>query len=115
MEPREAPPPMCATPSTSWASGHDVLELHRGGVGGLGQHKGALVPLGAVLEEGLDGVRPHVDGETLEAAAQAVLEFDKGLIDALADVVPAVKRRRERRTSAPKPDSGAAALCGTAR
>ncbi len=30
-------------------------------------------------------------GETLEAAAAAVLEFDKGLIDALADVVPAVK------------------------
>ena len=30
-------------------------------------------------------------GETLEAAAQAVQEFDCGLIDALADVVPAVK------------------------
>ena len=30
-------------------------------------------------------------GESLEAAAQAVLEFDKGLMDALADVVPAVK------------------------
>ena len=30
-------------------------------------------------------------GETLEAAARAVLEFDCGLIDALADVVPAVK------------------------
>ena len=30
-------------------------------------------------------------GETLEAAAQAVREFDCGLIDALADVVPAVK------------------------
>ena len=30
-------------------------------------------------------------GETLEAAAQAVLEFDCGLMDALADVVPAVK------------------------
>ena len=30
-------------------------------------------------------------GETLEAAAQAVLEFDCGLIGALADVVPAVK------------------------
>ena len=30
-------------------------------------------------------------GETLEAAAQAVLEFDCGLIDALADAVPAVK------------------------
>ena len=35
----------------------------------------------------------HIDrcGETLEAAADAVLEFDCGLIDALADVVPAVK------------------------
>ena len=30
-------------------------------------------------------------GDTLEAAARAVLEFDCGLIDALADVVPAVK------------------------
>ena len=30
-------------------------------------------------------------GETLEAAALAVLEFDCGLMDALADVVPAVK------------------------
>ena len=30
-------------------------------------------------------------GETLEAAAEAVTEFDCGLIDALADVVPAVK------------------------
>lgn len=30
-------------------------------------------------------------GETLEAAAGAILEFDRGLIDALCDVVPAVK------------------------
>lgn len=30
-------------------------------------------------------------GETLEAAAGAILEFDQGLIDALYDVVPAVK------------------------
>lgn len=30
-------------------------------------------------------------GETLQAAAEAVLEFDCGLIDALYDVVPAVK------------------------
>lgn len=38
-------------------------------------------------------LKKHTDrlGETLEAAADAVLEFDKGLIDALADVVPAVK------------------------
>lgn len=38
-------------------------------------------------------LKKHTDrlGETLEAAADAVLEFDKGLIDTLADVVPAVK------------------------
>ena len=38
-------------------------------------------------------LKKHTDrlGETLEAAADAVLEFDRGLIDALADVVPAVK------------------------
>ncbi len=30
-------------------------------------------------------------GKTLQGAAQAILEFNKGLIDALADVVPAVK------------------------
>lgn len=30
-------------------------------------------------------------GQTLEAAAQAVLEFNKGLVDALCGVVPAVK------------------------
>ena len=38
-------------------------------------------------------LKKHMDrhGQTLEAAAGAVLEFDKGLIDALADVVPAVK------------------------
>ncbi len=38
-------------------------------------------------------LKKHTDrlGETLEAAAEAVLEFDCGLIDALADVVPAVK------------------------
>ena len=38
-------------------------------------------------------LKKHVDrcGETLEAAAEAVLEFDCGLIDALADVIPAVK------------------------
>ncbi len=38
-------------------------------------------------------LKKHTDrlGETLEAAADAVLEFDCGLIDALAEVVPAVK------------------------
>ena len=30
-------------------------------------------------------------GETLEAAAEAICEFDCGLIDALHDIVPAVK------------------------
>ncbi len=30
-------------------------------------------------------------GETLEAAARATLEFNRGLIDALADIIPAVK------------------------
>ena len=38
-------------------------------------------------------LKKYIDkyGETLEAAARAVLEFDCGLIDALADIVPAVK------------------------
>ena len=30
-------------------------------------------------------------GKTLEAAAAALLEYNKGLIDALCDIVPAVK------------------------
>jgi orotidine-5'-phosphate decarboxylase len=30
-------------------------------------------------------------GETFEAAAAAILEFNKGIIDAIADIVPAVK------------------------
>lgn len=30
-------------------------------------------------------------GETLEGAAAAILEFNKGLIDALWDIVPAIK------------------------
>ena len=30
-------------------------------------------------------------GETLKACAYAILEFNKGLIDALCDIVPAVK------------------------
>ena len=30
-------------------------------------------------------------GETLEGAAAAILEFNKSLIDALCDIVPAVK------------------------
>lgn len=38
-------------------------------------------------------LQKHLDakGETLEAAADAFLEFNKGLMDALRDVVPAVK------------------------
>jgi len=37
----------------------------------------------------LEALRQH--GNTLEAAAEAVLEFNKGIIDAVCDVVPAVK------------------------
>ena len=55
-------------------------------------------PTVAGLDARVEYVPPHIlkkhtdqHGKTLEAAAQAVLEFDKGLIDALADVVPAVK------------------------
>ena len=55
-------------------------------------------PTVAGLDAGVEYVPPFIlkkytqqSGETLEAAAAAVLEFDKGLIDALADVVPAVK------------------------
>ncbi len=55
-------------------------------------------PTVAGLDARVEYVPPHIlkkytnqHGETLQAAAQAVLEFDKGLIDALADVVPAVK------------------------
>ena len=55
-------------------------------------------PTVAGLDARVEYVPPHIlkkytgrHGETLEAAAGAVLEFDKGLIDTLADVVPAVK------------------------
>lgn len=55
-------------------------------------------PTVAGLDARVEYVPPHIlkkytdqHGETLQAAAQSVLEFDKGLIDALADVVPAVK------------------------
>lgn len=55
-------------------------------------------PTVAGLDARVEYVPPHIlkkytdrHGETLEAAADAVLEFDKGLIDALSDVVPAVK------------------------
>ena len=55
-------------------------------------------PTVAGLDARVEYVPPHIlnkyigqYGETLQAAAQAVLEFDCGLIDALADVVPAVK------------------------
>ena len=34
-------------------------------------------------------VREH--GETLEAAGQAVWEYNKGIVDAVADLIPAVK------------------------
>ena len=55
-------------------------------------------PTVAGLDARVEYVPPHIlnkyisqYGETLQAAAQAVLEFDCGLIDALADMVPAVK------------------------
>ncbi|MCL2046552.1 MAG: orotidine-5'-phosphate decarboxylase [Oscillospiraceae bacterium] len=50
------------------------------------------------LDPALDNIPPdllarHLDekGETLQAAADAVLEYNMGLIDALWDIVPAVK------------------------
>ena len=50
------------------------------------------------LDPALDSIPPEImekhikaKGETLEAAAEAVLEFNIGLIDALHDIVPAVK------------------------
>ena len=50
------------------------------------------------LDPALEHIPPQIlekrlkeKGETLEAAAEAVLEFNMGLIDALCDVVPAVK------------------------
>lgn len=55
-------------------------------------------PTVAGLDARVEYVPPHVltkytaqYGDTLQAAALAVEEFDKGLIDALAEVVPAVK------------------------
>lgn len=55
-------------------------------------------PTVAGLDARVEYVPPHIlkkytdqYGETLEAAALAVKEFDCGLIDALCDVVPAVK------------------------
>ncbi|MCL2408346.1 MAG: orotidine-5'-phosphate decarboxylase [Oscillospiraceae bacterium] len=50
------------------------------------------------LDPALEHVPPEIldkhiaeHGETLQAAAQAVLEFNEGIIDAVHDVVPAVK------------------------
>ena len=55
-------------------------------------------PTVAGLDARVEYVPPHILkkhtdrlGETLEAAAEAICEFDYGLIDALYDVVPAVK------------------------
>lgn len=52
----------------------------------------------AGLDPKLDYIPMHIKntayeqyGKTLEGAAQALLEFNKGLIDALCDIVPAVK------------------------
>lgn len=43
------------------------------------------------LPEELLAAAMAVHGNTLQAAAMAVLEFNKGLIDAVSDIVPAVK------------------------
>ncbi|MDR1736783.1 MAG: orotidine-5'-phosphate decarboxylase [Oscillospiraceae bacterium] len=43
------------------------------------------------LPEGMLARHTAQKGETLEAAAGAFLEFNRGLMDALADIVPAVK------------------------
>lgn len=55
-------------------------------------------PTVAGLDPKLDYIPKHIKsesfekyGETLEGAADAILTFNKGLIDALCDVVPAVK------------------------
>ncbi len=55
-------------------------------------------PTVAGLDARVEYVPPHIlkkytdrYGETLEAAAEAISEFDRGLIDALYDVVPSVK------------------------
>jgi len=49
-------------------------------------------PTVAGLDPRLDHLPPGMlSGDTLEAAAAAVLAFNKGLIDALHDIVPAVK------------------------
>lgn len=55
-------------------------------------------PLAAGLGAGPDDIPPHIlnqqtarHGETLEAAAGAALEFHLGLVDALADIIPAVE------------------------
>ena len=55
-------------------------------------------PTVAGLDARVEYVPPHILkkhtdrlGETLEAAAEAIGEFDRGLIDALCDIVPAVK------------------------
>lgn len=43
------------------------------------------------IPEDIRGRAFREHGQTLRGAAQAVLEFNKGLIDALADLIPAVK------------------------
>ena len=55
-------------------------------------------PTAAGLDPAIEHIPPHIfekyiaeKGETFEAAAAAVYEFNTGLIDALYDIVPAVK------------------------
>jgi orotidine-5'-phosphate decarboxylase len=45
----------------------------------------------AHIPEDILGKRFATKGKTLESAAAAVLDFNYGLIDALCDIVPAVK------------------------
>ncbi|PIQ78217.1 orotidine-5'-phosphate decarboxylase [Candidatus Peregrinibacteria bacterium CG11_big_fil_rev_8_21_14_0_20_46_8] len=60
------------------------------------QKKGTPICVG--LDPRLENIPAHITakamkekGKTFEAAAQAILEFNKGIIDAVHDVVPAVK------------------------
>ncbi|MDE6281779.1 MAG: orotidine-5'-phosphate decarboxylase, partial [Oscillospiraceae bacterium] len=63
------------------------------------QIKAKKNPTAVILGAGLDDIPPHIlkkhtarYGETLEAAAEAALEFHLGLIDAFADIIPAIAR-----------------------
>lgn len=61
-----------------------IVELQNPTVAGLDPKLSFIPPY--ILEEAF-----RVHGKTLEGAAAALLEYNKGLIDALCDIVPAVK------------------------